>query len=35
MLLKKIRFATGEFELYAIVTKIIGNGQINVKCIDD
>ena len=32
---KKIRFATGEFELYAIVTKIIGNGQINVKCIDD
>ena len=32
---KKIRFATNEDELYAIVTKMIGNGQVNVMCIDN
>ena len=32
---KKLRFATNEDELYAIVTKILGNGQINVMCIDN
>jgi initiation factor 1A len=31
---KKMRFASGEEELYGLVTKCLGNGQFLIMCID-